>query len=160
MNVTTPVGRFLVPPQRAVWIPPTIEHSIDVLTDIKMRSIYIELNWLLKHSKHAQLNKIYLIEVNTLLREAMLENHRSGTNQEKIELLVNLALLEPIEAKDGASFLSIPMDTRANTVALLAMKDIASSKDFVQLCFEVNASSRTITRLFNREVNMSFRESR
>ncbi len=160
MNVTTPAGKFLVPPQRAVWIPPTIEHSVDVLTDIEMRSIYIEPSWLLKHSKHSQLNKLYLIEVSPLLRELILASHKKGASKEKVELLVNLALLELTQAKDAASFLPMPIDARANTVALLTMKDISSTKDFEQLCFEANASSRTITRLFNKETKMSFREWR
>ena len=160
MNVTTPAGKFLVPPKRAVWIPPTIEHSVDVLTDIEMRSIYIEPSWLLKHSKHSHLTKIYLIEVNTLLRELILASHKKGTSKEKIELLINLTLLELTEAKGAASFLPMPIDARANTVALLTIKDITSTKDFDQLCFEANTSSRTITRLFTKDTKMSFREWR
>jgi quercetin dioxygenase-like cupin family protein len=31
MQVTTPKGRWLVPPDRAVWVPALFEHSIDVL---------------------------------------------------------------------------------------------------------------------------------
>jgi hypothetical protein len=30
MQVTTPKGRWLVPPDRAVWVPSLSEHSIDV----------------------------------------------------------------------------------------------------------------------------------
>src|SRR5436190_5984138 len=31
MQVTTPKGRWLVPPDRAVWVPARLEHAIDVL---------------------------------------------------------------------------------------------------------------------------------
>src|SRR4051812_23733686 len=34
MQVTTPKGRWLVPPDRAVWVPALSEHAIDVLADI------------------------------------------------------------------------------------------------------------------------------
>src|SRR5438445_2223462 len=46
MQVTTPNGRWLVPPDRAVWVPARLEHSIDVLADIDMRTLYFELAWL------------------------------------------------------------------------------------------------------------------
>ena len=31
MQVTTPKGRWLVPPRRAVWLPPRLEHAVDML---------------------------------------------------------------------------------------------------------------------------------
>src|ERR1700750_1797963 len=46
MQVTTPKGRWLVPPDRAVWVPARLEHSIDVLADIQMRTLYFDLKWL------------------------------------------------------------------------------------------------------------------
>ena len=42
MQVTTPKGRWLVPPDRAVWVPARLEHSIDVLADIEMRTLYFD----------------------------------------------------------------------------------------------------------------------
>jgi quercetin dioxygenase-like cupin family protein len=38
MQVTTPKGRWLVPPDRAVWVPALLPHAIDVLADIEMRT--------------------------------------------------------------------------------------------------------------------------
>ena len=43
MQVTTPRGRWLVPPDRAVWVPARLAHSIDVLADIEMRTLYFDL---------------------------------------------------------------------------------------------------------------------
>ena len=160
VNVTTPIGRFLVPPQRAVWIPPMIEHSVDALTDIEMRSIYIEPSWLKQHSNYSRLKDVYVIEVNSLLRELILATYNEKASQERIHLTVNLALHELSQAKDATTFLPMPIDARAKKVAQLALDDIQSSKDFEQLCYEANASTRTITRLFNKEVKLSFREWR
>lgn len=160
MNVTTPAGRFLVPPQRAVWIPPNIEHSVDVFTDIEMRSVYIESSWLERQSSYPKLNKVYLIEVNALLRELILATHKQKVGNERIDLLMRLALLELTQAQDAGTFLPMPVDARAKRVAELTLSDIHSTKDFEQLCFEANASNRTITRLFKNETKMSFREWR
>src|SRR6476619_8241545 len=46
MQVTTPKGRWLVPPDRAVWVPARLAHSIDMLADIEMRTLYFDLAWL------------------------------------------------------------------------------------------------------------------
>src|SRR6266576_6298683 len=43
MQVTTPKGRWLVPPDRGVWVPAHLEHAIDVLADIEMRTLYFDL---------------------------------------------------------------------------------------------------------------------
>ena len=160
MNVTTPKGRFLVPPQKAVWIPPKIEHSVDVLADIEMRSIYLEPAWLKHYSKSTQLNEVYVIEVNALLRELILATYAKDITDDRVNLLVSLALLELVEAKDATTFLPMPRDERARIVANLALEDIACEKSFDQLCDDANASRRTITRLFNDETKLNFREWR
>ena len=51
MQVTTPKGRWLVPPDRAVWVPARLEHSIDVLADIEMRTLYFDLAWLAREAR-------------------------------------------------------------------------------------------------------------
>jgi len=51
MQVTTPKGRWLVPPDRAVWVPPRLEHSIDVLADIEMRTLYFDSAWLAREQR-------------------------------------------------------------------------------------------------------------
>ena len=54
MQVTTPKGRWLVPPDRAVWVPARLEHSIDVLADIEMRTLYFDLAWLKREDAQRQ----------------------------------------------------------------------------------------------------------
>jgi quercetin dioxygenase-like cupin family protein len=51
MQVTTPKGRWLVPPDRAVWVPALLEHSIDVLADIQMRTLYFDIAWLARETE-------------------------------------------------------------------------------------------------------------
>src|SRR5258708_36127000 len=56
MQVTTPKGRWLVPPDRAVWVPARLEHSIDLLADIEMRTLYFDLAWLARRQRSAGLD--------------------------------------------------------------------------------------------------------
>src|SRR5271154_3651252 len=60
MQVTTPKGRWLVPPDRAVWVPARLEHSIDVLADIEMRTLYFDLTWLARQHHRENLDTEYV----------------------------------------------------------------------------------------------------
>src|ERR1700693_3132324 len=55
MQVTTPKGRWLVPPDRAGGGPARLEHSIDVLADIEMRTLYFDLAWLAREERRERL---------------------------------------------------------------------------------------------------------
>jgi len=160
MNVTTPIGRFLVPSHRAVWIPPQIDHSVGVLADIEMRSVYLEKSWLDRQSKSPQLRHVFVIEVNRLLRELILAAHAEDATRERIELLMQLAIMELLTAKKATTFLPMPIDPRAMIVANLVLKDTKFEKTFEQFCSVANASGRTITRLFADETKLNFREWR
>src|ERR1700761_7704070 len=66
MQVTTPKGRWLVPPDRAVWVPARLEHSIDVLADIEMRTLYFDLAWLARDQRSSSLNAEFVVRVSRL----------------------------------------------------------------------------------------------
>src|SRR6266849_6709920 len=94
MQVTTPKGRWLVPPDRAVWVPARLEHSIDVLADIEMRTLYFDLAWLARQDRSESLNAEYVVRVSRLLHEAILALFDGRNHPERAEVLVKLALLE------------------------------------------------------------------
>src|ERR1700691_1835551 len=72
MQVTTPKGRWLVPPDRAVWVPARLGHSIDVLADIDMRTLYFDVPWLAQEQRSASLDTEFVVRVSRLLHEAIL----------------------------------------------------------------------------------------
>src|SRR5258708_34079226 len=72
MQVTTPKGRWLVPPDRAVWVPAQLEHAIDVLADIEMRTLYFDLRWLRREDRSNSLEAGFGGRVSGLLHETHL----------------------------------------------------------------------------------------
>jgi len=40
--IRTRYGRWMVPPDHAMWIPAGIEHAVDMLGDVSMRSVYVK----------------------------------------------------------------------------------------------------------------------
>src|ERR1700751_851378 len=72
MQVTTARGRWLVPPDRAVWVPALLEHAIDVLADINMRTLYFDVGWLARVPRSNSLLREFVVQVSPLLQQAIL----------------------------------------------------------------------------------------
>jgi mannose-6-phosphate isomerase-like protein (cupin superfamily) len=108
MQVTTPKGRWLVPPDRAVWVPARLEHSIDVLADIEMRTLYFDLAWLKREERSESLDSEFVVRVSRLLHQTILALFDGRNNPERTELLVRLAVLELHHAEDSTTFIPLP----------------------------------------------------
>src|ERR1700755_3255851 len=94
MQVTTPKGRWLVPPDRAVWVPARLGHAIDVLADIEMRTLYFDLAWLKREGHGRKLGKEFVVRVSPLLHQTILALFDDRNDPERTALLVRLAMLE------------------------------------------------------------------
>src|SRR3954467_2627303 len=92
MQVTTPKGRWLVPPDRAVWVPALSEHSIDVLADIQMRTLYFDRDWLKREKRSESLSAEFVVRVSPLLHQAILALFDEHNSAERTALLVKLAM--------------------------------------------------------------------
>jgi quercetin dioxygenase-like cupin family protein len=108
MQVTTPKGRWLVPPDRAVWVPALSEHAIDVLADIEMRTLYFELEWLQREARSHSLAAEFVVRVSPLLHQTMLALFDDRGNRERTELLLRLAMMELDRAEDSTTFIPLP----------------------------------------------------
>ena len=107
MQVTTPEGRWLVPPDRAVWVPALLEHSIDVLADIQMRTLYFDLAWLEREARGDSLDAEFVVRVSPLLHQAILALFEPGNDRERTSLLLKLAMLELDRAEVPTSRASV-----------------------------------------------------
>ncbi len=101
MQVTTPKGRWLVPPDRAVWVPAKLEHAIDVLADIEMRTLYFDLAWLKREERSESLKSEFVVRVSRLLHETILALFDGRDHSDRTSLLVRLAMLELHHAEDS-----------------------------------------------------------
>src|SRR5215475_2140284 len=157
MQVTTPKGRWLVPPDRAVWVPARLEHSIDVLADIEMRTLYFDLAWLKREKRSAGLNSEFVVRVSPLLHQAILALFDSRNSRERTGLLIKLAMLELQQAEDPATFIPLPHEPRCRRAADLVLKAPAAAHEIETLAERVGTSARTLSRLFSAETQLSFK---
>ena len=123
MQVTTPKGRWLVPPDRAVWVPARLEHSIDVLADIEMRTLYFDLAWLAREDRSDSLDAEFVVRVSRLLHETILALFDGRNNPDRTGLLVRLAVLELHHAEDSATFIPLPHEPRCRRAADIVLGD-------------------------------------
>jgi AraC-like DNA-binding protein len=157
MQVTTPKGRWLVPPDRAVWVPALLEHSIDVLADIEMRTLYFDLAWLARQDRGRDFNAEYVVRVSRLLHETILALFDGRNDAERTEVLVRLALLELHEAEDSATFVPLPHEPRCRRAADIVLGDPTGTHEIETLARTVGTSARTLSRLFASETQLSFK---
>src|SRR5712675_2802226 len=157
MQVSTPKGRWLVPPDRAVWVPARLEHSIDVLADIEMRTLYFDLAWLAREERSASLDAEFVVRVSRLLHEAILALFDGGNDPDRTGLLVKLAVLELHRAEDSATFIPLPHEPRCRRAAGIVLDDPTGSHEIETLAREAGTSARPLSRLFSSETQLSFK---
>jgi AraC-like DNA-binding protein len=157
MQVTTPKGRWLVPPDRAVWVPALLAHSIDVLADIQMRTLYFDLKWLSQEKRGGGLDAEFVVRVSPLLHQAILALFDERNTADRTGLLVKLAMLELHQAEDSATFIPLPREPRCRRAADIVLRDPTASHEIETLAREVGTSARTLSRLFSSETQLSFK---
>ena len=155
ITVTTAKGIWVVPQQRAVWIPAGIEHDIQTTGSVSMRSAYIrqeEFPWLP--------TDCCVVTVTQLLKELILRAadfpqwYEPGGHQERIMTLV---LDEIRELPSIPLYLPEPNDSRLKEIAAIIKQDPADRRTLPDWGKEVGASSRTLARLFLTDTGMTFR---
>ncbi|MBX9649706.1 MAG: helix-turn-helix transcriptional regulator, partial [Xanthobacteraceae bacterium] len=157
MQVTTPKGRWLVPPDRAVWVPAGLPHAIDVLADIEMRTLYFDLAWLKREQRTGSLAAEFVVRVSPLLHQAILALFDEHNTSERTTLLINLAMLELHQAEDSATFIPLPHEPRCRRAADIVLADPTGDHEIETLAREVGTSARTLSRLFTSETQLSFK---
>src|ERR1041384_1431994 len=157
MQVTTPKGRWLVPPDRAVWVPARLEHSIDVLADIEMRTLYFDLAWLKREGHGKRLAREFVVRVSPLLHQTILALFDERNEPERTLLLGRPAMMELERAEDSAPFIPVPQEPRCRRAADIVLGDPTADHEIETLARAVGTSARTLSRLFAAETQLSFK---
>lgn len=154
MTVRTRDGTWVVPPQRAVWIPARVPHRITTSGTVAMRTLYFKPRLAEKLPRDC-----CVIGIFSLLRELVLHVCALRTLKKTIKWQGHLiaALLYQLEAVPTVP-LQLPhlADPRLVRIAEVFTKDPGDERTLAQLCRVGGASKRSIERLFQQEVGMTF----
>ena len=157
MQILTASGRWLVPPQLAVWAPAGVPHQVEVLSRSEFLIMYWQPWALRSWSSSKSLGRAFALRVTTLLRALIAAAFASDTSRAKTELIVQLVLHELTEAPDAPTFLPLPTSSIARRLADLAFADHRNRLSVTELASRAATSVRTVSRLFPAETGMTFK---
>ncbi|WP_051944422.1 AraC family transcriptional regulator [Streptacidiphilus rugosus] len=153
LQVETPAGSWIVPPQRAVWIPAFTDHAHVARTPTRMRSL----------SFPAATDPVggaqpAVLVVAPLLRElvAALAEPDPGCTEAELATLQQAAADRLARAERLSLHLPAPVDDRLRAVAALLHRDPADPRSLREFGAAVGASERTLSRLFRAETGLTF----
>lgn len=154
MSVTGPSGSWVVPPERAVWIPAGIAHAVETRRGVSMRSIYVAADRCdgLPHQPT-------VVVVSPLLRALILEiaglptlYDEAAADGRLVAVLldrIRATAIEPLHLPD-------PSDPRAARVAAALRNHPGSKRGLEDWGHFGGASARTLARLFRRDTGLTF----
>ena len=183
IRLTVSHGTFIVPPSRALWIPPGVEHAVTMVEDADLRTLYF-------HQPHGQCGPAALgdgdghgspgddpsawhqcrvLEVSDLLRALVREmpttpdgSSRTLTAAELLRESHLSALIRDELARAAAVKLGVdlPQDKRLRHLCEAVLADPTQHETLADWAQDTGASPRTVARLFRSELGSTFTQWR
>jgi AraC-like DNA-binding protein/quercetin dioxygenase-like cupin family protein len=155
MRVLTPMGSWMLPPMRAIWLPPGVDHEIHAIGDVHACSVYLERDaapWLWPACR--------VLLVTTLMHEltTVLANEPHDYAADSLGAHVAPLLLELLRRADSTTQggLPLPSDRRLRTICSQLLASPDNDDTLEQWSDTVGASARTLARLFRDETGLTF----
>ncbi len=159
LNVEVSGQTMVVPPQRAVWIPPECEHRTYTPNGAQFRSLYFRPDQVVSLGQSSQ-----VFSITNLTRELILAIVKRCDidmpwQQKDFNLLT--VLLDQLSAQPQASLsLLVPQDPRLDALVKALQLNPANDLSIEQWACKLGVSSRTLARIFVSETGVGFREWR
>lgn len=154
MRVHTGSEAWIVPPDRAVYLPAGVEHAIDIRGDVEMRTVYVSSGvdpGLPAHPTVLEVGPLLRALILALIEEPVLydEDDRGGA-------IARLILSEITRARALPLRVPMPADPRLRRVCDALLANPADPRGLDDWALSAGASPRTLARLFEREVGLNF----
>ncbi|HET7794325.1 MAG TPA: helix-turn-helix transcriptional regulator [Rhizobacter sp.] len=164
VRMTAARSTFIVPPSRAVWIPPNVEHVVTVVEDADLRTLYLHQD--AEHcgpevnaAPDSPWRECRVVEVSSLLRELVVHmdaepGRRQPTERERH--LSALVLDELRRAQPVPIGVDLPQDKRLRALCEAVLDDPTRWSTLETCARSTGASPRTVARLFRSELGTTF----
>lgn len=156
VTVISAAGSWVVPPRRALWIPPGIAHEVHMSGAVSTRSAYIRA----EAAKAAHLPaQCRVISVSALLHALLLEAAELPADYplDSREGRLMALLLDEIAAMPTLPLNApLPRHPRLAHLCRTLLDKPSLNVDIDTMARDANMSRRSFTRLFRRETGMSF----
>jgi len=165
VRLTAGRGTYIVPPSRAVWIPPGTEHVLTVVEDAELLTLYLHQDAgrcgpdLVEPGASSPWTACRVVEVSSLMRELVLQLlEQSGlqAGSEREHHLSALLLDELRHARPVPLGVDLPRDKRLLALCEAVLDHPTRWALLDDWARSVGASPRTVARLFRSELGTSF----
>lgn len=157
MLVKTGSMRWTVPPQRALWIPAGHPHSIAMLSQVEMRTVYFQPALIEACSGFLRKHEVHAVVASSLLKDLILglfdEQRDVGTRS----LMARLVLHMLRETACLPTFLPMPRNERLHGVLTMLIAANGWNMPVHEVASRAAMSERTFSRRFNADVGLTFR---
>jgi AraC-like DNA-binding protein/quercetin dioxygenase-like cupin family protein len=152
MEVRSDQSAWLIPPSFALWVPARTLHRIRMPAAVSMRTLYIRPGLVKREDPGCA-----VLSVSPLVRELVLEVVRIGQlrlrNREHCNLQ-DLVTLHIARATSIPTVVRMPRDPRALDAATRILNSLTESPSLQTVCKEAGVSTRTLQRLFRKDVGI------
>ena len=158
MTVWTDQGLWVVPPQRAVWVPCGVSHQIQMTGTVSMRSLYFD------PAVRSDLPpQSCVVNIPPLVRELILHAMQLPWLYDETgpDGRIMAVILDQIRNLPVAPLhLPLPRDPRLKRLVEALAENPADGRTLEQWAGALGVSSRTLARRFRTELNMTYRSWR
>ena len=169
-RLTVEHGSYLVPPSRALWIPPDVEHAVTVVEDATLLTLYLHQPrgrcgpGPLPAAEQAPWRECRVMEVTELLRALVAQLDLTpdgagelGADQLKRERLLAAIVLDELRRAPALRLgVALPRDKRLRALCQAVLDEPARHRTLDAWARDAGASPRTMARLFRDELGVSF----
>lgn len=152
MSVRTPETSFVIPPQRALWLPAGTPHEVACRGPVSLRTLYLPAQ------RAGSQDECRAFEVSDLLRCLILEvvefppHYDLGGREGRI---IALMLEEIDRMADAPCRVTLPSDARLLRVCQAILADPSDPRDIDDWARLAAMARRTLTRSFKKETGAS-----
>jgi AraC-like DNA-binding protein len=173
IRLTADRGTYIVPPSRALWIPPHVEHAVTAVEDSDLRTLYLHqpdgrCGPAVHDTEEAQWRTCRVLEVSPLLRALVLELDvrpdggppLTADELRRERLLCALVLDELRRARPVRLGVDLPREKRLRALCEAVIDNPVRHETLAGWARDSGASPRTVARLFRQELGTSFAQWR
>ncbi|MEM7635771.1 MAG: helix-turn-helix transcriptional regulator [Pseudomonadota bacterium] len=154
MRLRTQHDAWMVPPDGAAYIPAGLPHSVSIHGNVDMRTLYID-----PFAVRTRLQGLNVVAVSSLLKELILalgEEPVAYGPDSRGSLIAQLIEQELNLAQALSLHVPLPRDTRLQKLCAELLADPSDRRTLDGWSDVTGASERTLARLFERDLGMSF----
>ncbi len=170
VRLTVEHGTFLVPPSRAVWVPAGVVHSVTVVEEADLLTLYLHqppgrCGPGVPRAEQPSWQQCRVLEVSDLLRALAMEMDTRpdgcspGLNAAELRRerrIASLVLDELRRARPVRLGVDLPQDKRLRALCEAIYQNPTRHDTLEAWARDSGASARTVARLFRRELGTTF----